>query len=92
MSRCSTPRGGRGGGRQPACRVQELAARVHLGQSALSRPVARLEKVDMVCRGMCSEDRRGVRVELTAKGRARHAEVRPSQRPVLARMLNEPRR
>ncbi|MGW5275946.1 MarR family winged helix-turn-helix transcriptional regulator [Streptomyces sp. NPDC004044] len=68
-------------------RVQELASRVHLSQSALSRLVARLEKDDLVCRGMCSEDRRGVRVELTAKGRARHAEVKPLQRSVLARML-----
>ncbi|MFG2630979.1 MarR family winged helix-turn-helix transcriptional regulator [Streptomyces sp. NPDC048473] len=74
-----------------AYRVQELASRVHLSQSALSRLVARLEKDDLVCRGMCSEDRRGVRVELTAKGRARHAEVKPLQRSVLARMLNEPR-
>ena len=74
-----------GGG---AYRVQELASRVHLSQSALSRLVARLEKDDLVCRGMCSEDRRGVRVELTAKGRARHAEVKPLQRSVLARMLD----
>ncbi|WP_392668071.1 MarR family winged helix-turn-helix transcriptional regulator [Streptomyces sp. LN785] len=71
-----------------ACRVQELASRVHLSQSALSRLIARLEKDELVCRGMCSEDRRGVRVELTAKGRARHAEVKPLQRSVLARMLN----
>ncbi|MCX5314929.1 MarR family winged helix-turn-helix transcriptional regulator [Streptomyces sp. NBC_00154] len=70
-----------------AYRVQELASRVHLSQSALSRLIARLEKDDLVCRGMCSEDRRGVRVELTAKGRARHAEVKPLQRTVLARML-----
>lgn len=52
--------------------------------SALSRLVARLEKDGLVCRGMCSEDRRGVRVELTAKGRAWHAEVKPLQRSVLA--------
>ncbi|MFE7356461.1 hypothetical protein ACFU8Q_25645 [Streptomyces sp. NPDC057543] len=43
-----------------------------------------------MCRGMCGEDRRGVRVELTVKGRARHAEVKPLQRSVLARMLNGP--
>ncbi|GAA1370122.1 MarR family winged helix-turn-helix transcriptional regulator [Streptomyces beijiangensis] len=68
-------------------RVQEIAARVHLSQSALSRLIARLEKDGLVCRGMCSEDRRGVRVVLTDKGRARHAEVLPLQRAVLARML-----
>lgn len=70
------------------CRVQDLASRVHLSQSALSRLIARLEKDDLVCRGMCSADRRGVQVVLTAKGRARHAEVKPLQRSVLARMLD----
>lgn len=74
----------------PAYRVQELASRVHLSQSALSRLVARLEKGGLVCRGMCSEDRRGVRVELTQEGRTRYTEVRPLQRSVLARMLNGP--
>ncbi|MFE3323766.1 MarR family winged helix-turn-helix transcriptional regulator [Streptomyces sp. NPDC059176] len=76
-----------GGG--SSCRVQELASRVHLSQSALSRLVARLEKDGLVTRGMCSEDRRGVRVELTALGRERHAEVQPLQREVLSRMLAE---
>lgn len=71
-------------------RVQELASRVHLSQSALSRLVALLEKDGLVTRGMCSEDRRGVRVELTEAGRARHAEVRPLQRAVLSRLLRDP--
>ncbi|MEU1215515.1 MarR family winged helix-turn-helix transcriptional regulator [Streptomyces sp. NPDC005791] len=73
-----------------AClRVQEIGSRVHLSQSALSRLVARLERGGLVCRAMCSEDRRGVRVELTDAGRALHAEARPLQRAVLAHMLNE---
>ncbi|ORT60777.1 MarR family transcriptional regulator [Streptomyces sp. CB03238] len=72
-----------------AYRVQELASRVHLSQSALSRLVARLEKDGLVSRGMCSEDRRGVRVALTDAGRARHAEAQPLQRAVLSRMLAE---
>ncbi|MFI2781169.1 MarR family transcriptional regulator [Streptomyces sp. ALB3] len=72
-----------------AClRVQEIASRVHLSQSALSRLVARLERDGLVRRAMCDEDRRGVRVELTDAGRVRHAEVRPVQRAVLSRMLN----
>ncbi|WP_137990921.1 MarR family winged helix-turn-helix transcriptional regulator [Streptomyces vilmorinianum] len=70
-------------------RVQELAGRVHLSQSALSRLIARLEKEGLVARGMCPEDRRGVRVELTDEGRARYAEVLPIQRAVLTRMLAE---
>ncbi|MEW2163661.1 MarR family transcriptional regulator [Streptomyces sp. NPDC007084] len=68
-------------------RVQEIAERVHLSQSALSRLVGRLEKDGLVARGMCAEDRRGVRVCLTAKGRRLHGEVLPLQRAVLARML-----
>ncbi|MFI8291495.1 MarR family transcriptional regulator [Streptomyces sp. ms191] len=74
---------------EPACRVQELAGRVHLSQSALSRLIARLEKDGLVVRAMCPEDRRGVRVRLTDAGRERHAEVLPIQREVLTRMLEE---
>lgn len=68
-------------------RVQEISERVHLSQSALSRLVARLEKDGLVERGMCAEDRRGVRVALTVKGRTLHGEVLPVQRGVLTRML-----
>ncbi|PSM40578.1 transcriptional regulator [Streptomyces dioscori] len=70
-----------------AYRVQEIAERVHLSQSALSRLIGRLEKDGLVERCMCPEDRRGVRVSLTAKGRTLHGEVLPLQRAVLGRML-----
>ncbi|MFE6197658.1 MarR family winged helix-turn-helix transcriptional regulator [Streptomyces sp. NPDC057838] len=70
-----------------AYRVQEISERVHLSQSALSRLIARLEKEGLVERCVCPEDRRGVRVLLTAEGRALHGEVLPVQRAVLARML-----
>lgn len=68
-------------------RVQEIAERVHLSQSALSRLIARLEKDGLVDRAMCPEDRRGVRVALTEKGRTLHGEVLPVQRAVLTKML-----
>jgi DNA-binding MarR family transcriptional regulator len=68
-------------------RVQEIAERVHLSQSALSRLIGRLEKDGLVERCMCPEDRRGVRVSLTSKGRALHGEVLPVQRAVLTRTL-----
>ena len=68
-------------------RVQEISERVHLSQSALSRLIARLEKDGLVRRALCSEDRRGVRVALTVKGRELHDEVLPVQRAVLRRML-----
>ncbi|MEU0112682.1 MarR family transcriptional regulator [Streptomyces bobili] len=70
-------------------RVQEIAERVHLSQSALSRLIARLEKDGLVGRAMCPEDRRGVRVALTERGRALHGEVLPVQRSVLSRMLTD---
>ncbi|MGW3115954.1 MarR family winged helix-turn-helix transcriptional regulator [Streptomyces sp. NPDC001107] len=69
------------------CRVQNLAGRVHLSQSALSRLIARLEKDGLVERSVCTEDRRGVYVTLTGKGRDLHTEVLPLQREVLARLL-----
>ncbi|MFJ9562236.1 MarR family winged helix-turn-helix transcriptional regulator [Streptomyces fuscichromogenes] len=69
------------------CRVQNLVGRVHLSQSALSRLIGRLEKDGLVERSVCVEDRRGVWVALTARGRALHGEVRPLQRAVLARTL-----
>ncbi|MEU9987549.1 MarR family winged helix-turn-helix transcriptional regulator [Streptomyces sp. NPDC007971] len=78
---------GESAGGDCAYRVQEISERVHLSQSALSRLIGRLEKDGLVERAMCSEDRRGVRVVLTVKGRALHGEVQPVQRAVLARML-----
>jgi DNA-binding MarR family transcriptional regulator len=69
------------------CRVQNLVGRVHLSQSALSRLIGRLEKDGLVERSVCAEDRRGVWVALTRKGRDLHAEALPLQREVLGRML-----
>ncbi|GAA3862537.1 MarR family winged helix-turn-helix transcriptional regulator [Streptomyces sp. NPDC003631] len=69
------------------CRVQNIAGRVHLSQSALSRLIARLEKDGLVLRSVCEEDRRGVWVALTERGRELHALVLPLQREVLTRTL-----
>ncbi|MGV9969232.1 MarR family transcriptional regulator [Streptomyces olivaceus] len=71
------------------CRVQNLVGRVHLSQSALSRLIARLEKDGLVERSMCAEDRRGVYVALTRRGRDLHLQVLPLQRAALARMLGD---
>jgi len=78
-----------GGDAEDGCtfRIQELADRVHLSQSALSRLVARLEKDGLVERHICSEDRRGVRVAITDRGRRRYEEARPGHLAVLERML-----
>ena len=71
------------------CRVQNIAEKVHLSQSALSRLIGRLEKDGLVERSVCAQDRRGVWVALTDKGRELHTRVQPLQRDVLARMLRQ---
>ncbi|CAM5266891.1 MarR family winged helix-turn-helix transcriptional regulator [Streptomyces aurantiogriseus] len=70
------------------CRVLDLVGRVHLSQSALSRLIGRLEKDGLVERSVCVEDRRGVWVALTRKGRDLHSEVLPLQRAALERTLS----
>ena len=68
--------------------MQNLAGGSISSQSALSRLIGRLEKDGLVERSVCVEDRRGVWVALTRKGRDLHAEALPLQREVLARLLN----
>jgi DNA-binding MarR family transcriptional regulator len=68
-------------------RMQELAAAVHLSQSALSRVVGRLEADGLVTRGLCPDDRRGIFACLTDSGRARYEAARPTHRQVLAETL-----
>ncbi|MFI6501372.1 MarR family winged helix-turn-helix transcriptional regulator [Nonomuraea typhae] len=70
-------------------RVQQLCGEVHLSQSALSRVIARLEKANLVARGVCEMDRRGVFVLITEEGRKRHAEALPTQRAVLNDIFDE---
>ncbi len=69
--------------------MQNLVGRVHLSQSALSRLIARLEKNGLVERSTCPTDRRGVYVQLTARGRDLYAETLPVQRAALARTLGD---
>ncbi len=71
------------------CRVQDIADRVHLSQSALSRLLGRLEREGLLERTVCHEDRRGVWVAPTARGRELYALVRPLQREVLSRTLTD---
>jgi DNA-binding MarR family transcriptional regulator len=69
-------------------RMLEVGEAMCLSQSALSRVVARLEREGLVCRDMCTSDRRGVYVRLTDAGRERHAAARPTQLAVLASHLD----
>jgi DNA-binding MarR family transcriptional regulator len=64
-------------------RMTALAESAHLTQSALSRLVSRLERDGLVERKACEQDRRSLFVVLTADGRRRYAEARPTQRRVL---------
>jgi DNA-binding MarR family transcriptional regulator len=69
---------------QGKCRGVELSDAVHLSQSAASRLVARMERDGLVERAICDMDRRGIFVALTAAGRQRYEEAKPTHRAVLA--------
>ena len=69
-------------------RMQDLGTAVHLSQSALSRVVGRLEDDGLVERGMCKEDRRGIKVCITDEGRARWNAARPAHRAALSEALD----
>jgi len=64
-------------------RMNDLSGDIHLSQSALSRAVARLERDGLVRRSMCTDDRRGVFVCLTEKGKRLYDAALPTHRAVL---------
>lgn len=64
-------------------RMNDLSGDIHLSQSALSRAVDRLERDGLVKRSMCVDDRRGVFVCLTDKGKRLHEQALPTHRDVL---------
>jgi DNA-binding MarR family transcriptional regulator len=68
-------------------RMSDLARDMYLSQSALSRAVARLERLGLISRCMCPDDRRGIFVSLTEAGVRLHAEARDTQQDVLAATL-----
>ena len=69
-------------------RMQDLGEALHLSQSALSRVVGRLEKDELVQRGMCPDDRRGIFVCITPSGRERYEQARPAHRGALEDALS----
>lgn len=68
-------------------RMQELADRLGLNQSSVSRLVARLEADGLTRRDLCANDRRGVYSVITDTGRARQTESAPTYREALTRSL-----
>ncbi|WP_280701321.1 MarR family transcriptional regulator [Kitasatospora sp. GP82] len=70
-------------------RMQELADKVGLNQSSVTRLVARLEKAGFTYRDLCPDDKRGVYTVLTDLGRSRHAEAAPTYEQTLSAALDE---
>ncbi|WP_433237813.1 MarR family winged helix-turn-helix transcriptional regulator [Streptosporangium sp. CA-135522] len=56
-------------------RMQELADRIGLNQSSVTRLVARLNVAEFTYRDPCPDDKRGVYTVITERGRARYAEA-----------------
>lgn len=59
-------------------RMQELAARLLLSKSGLTRLIDRMERDGLVARTACPSDRRGTFAELTASGYDRLRESAPT--------------
>lgn len=64
-------------------KMKDIEAEMYLSQSALSRTVTRLEKGGLVERAACDVDRRANMLKLTAEGRRRLDEARPTHKEVL---------
>ena len=70
-------------------RMQELAGKVGLNQSSVTRLVARLNAADLAYRDLCPDDKRGVYTVITETGRARYAEASRTYEETLSRALEE---
>ncbi|MEV0616248.1 MarR family transcriptional regulator [Nonomuraea sp. NPDC050404] len=73
-------------------RMQELADKVGLNQSSVTRLVARLGTAGFAVRDLCPDDKRGVYTVLTEAGRTRHAEASRTYEETLEAALEEARR
>lgn len=69
-------------------RMQELADKVGLGQSSVTRLVGRLDTAGFVVRDLCPDDKRGVYAVITDEGRGRYAAARGTYAEVLSSALN----
>ncbi|MDL4817853.1 MarR family winged helix-turn-helix transcriptional regulator [Actinomadura opuntiae] len=70
-------------------RMQQLADKLVLSQSATTRLVARLEKRGLLTRVLSEEDRRGIYAEATPEGRRVHDEAAPTHNAALDDALAE---
>ncbi|MEV4473672.1 MarR family transcriptional regulator [Nonomuraea sp. NPDC049504] len=70
-------------------RMQELADKLGLNQSSVTRLVARLNAADLAYRDLCPDDKRGVYAVVTEAGKARHAEASRTYEQTLRAALAE---
>ncbi|MBY8876303.1 MarR family winged helix-turn-helix transcriptional regulator [Actinacidiphila acidipaludis] len=69
-------------------RMQDLADKVGLNQSSVTRLVARLHTAGFAVRDLCPDDKRGVYAVITDEGRQRYAAGRATYGEVLSSALN----
>jgi len=69
-------------------RMQELADKIGLGQSSVTRLVGRLFSAGFAFRDLCPDDKRGVYAVITDDGRQRYADARGTYSEVLSAALN----
>ncbi|NUR63755.1 MAG: MarR family transcriptional regulator [Catenulispora sp.] len=70
-------------------RMQELADKLGLNQSSVTRLVNRLNAADFTRRDLCPDDKRGVYTVLTEAGRERYREASTTYAAALAAALDE---
>ncbi|WP_018655306.1 MarR family winged helix-turn-helix transcriptional regulator [Actinomadura flavalba] len=70
-------------------RMQELAAKIGLNQSSVTRLAGRLVAAGLAVRDDCPDDRRGVYAVLTDAGRERHAAAGATYGATLAEALDD---
>ncbi|MFK4087964.1 MarR family winged helix-turn-helix transcriptional regulator [Kribbella sp. NPDC020789] len=69
-------------------RMQDLADKVGLGQSSITRLVGRLEAAGYAFKDLCPSDKRGVYAVITDQGRKRYQEAHATYVEVLSAALN----
>ncbi|NRB57586.1 MAG: MarR family transcriptional regulator [Salinicola sp.] len=70
-------------------RMQELAKRLGLNQSSVTRLVERMERNGHTIRDVCPDDKRGVYTVITKRGRQIHAEASQDYDSFLEAALDE---
>ncbi|PVC82515.1 MarR family transcriptional regulator [Streptomyces sp. CS131] len=69
-------------------RMQELADRIGLGQSSVTRLVGRLESAGYAYKDTCDDDKRGVYAVITDAGRKHYQDARSTYADVLGSALD----